>query len=512
MSKLSFERRIRRNMYSWHRVFGILTVLPVIFWTISGLGHPIIAHWFKTPVAHEYVQPKPLNTKMLIKNLPQVLLVHELGMIKNFRLVGWSGKMYYQVKDTKENIRYFSAADGRELKDGDRQYACYLARYFLGDAVSSIADVEKITSFTDQYQYVNRLLPVWKISFKRKDKMDVYVETSQSRLANYNDSNRKIFIWLFSNFHSYAFLSKITNNTFRYVVVLFLAAIVLVSTLSGLLIYGLLWNKFKAPSSGQQVGFLRRNHRVIGIATSLVTLTFMGSGAYHATRKFTVDDRINYVFEPEISIRDLQVNWEVLPVNWTAVSNVSLARFNGNTYYVLHTFNGSGGSWRLPQVARAEKGIRQEQQKQAAEPQYFSSRSGELLSAGVRAHSCSLVSRFVAQGSGTTGAPASLKVSSSAYMDGFDTDYGFVNKRLPVVKIALVSPAHLTYYLEPETGRMAARIQDSDRTEGLSFAIFHKFLLVDFAGKNFRDFVTAFAAMGVLVVCLLGLVLFIKTS
>jgi hypothetical protein len=97
-------------------------------------------------------------------------------------------------------------------------------------------------------------------------------------------------------------------------------------------------------------------------------------------------------------------------------------------------------------------------------------------------------------------------------MTKFDSDYGFINKRLPVVKLALNTPTHLTYYLEPATGRMAARVQDSDRREGLSFAVFHKYLLVDFAGKNFRDFLTAFAAMGVLVVSVLGLILFIKTN
>jgi len=140
-------------------------------------------------------------------------------------------------------------------------------------------------------------------------------------------------------------------------------------------------------------------------------------------------------------------------------------------------------------------------------------------------HSYSLVKHFVAQGA-ADGEPACcemmanaaadqsapLIISSSDYLTKFDTDYGFINKRLPVVKLALSTPTHLTYYVEPATGRMAAKVQDSDRREGLSFAVFHKFLLVDFAGKNFRDFLTAFAAMGVLVVSVLGLILFIKTN
>ncbi|MGY0034593.1 hypothetical protein [Pedobacter sp. NJ-S-72] len=140
-------------------------------------------------------------------------------------------------------------------------------------------------------------------------------------------------------------------------------------------------------------------------------------------------------------------------------------------------------------------------------------------------HSYSLVKHFVAQGAADGEAAccemmanaaadesAPLIISSSAYVTKFDNDYGFVNKRLPVVKIALSTPGHLTYYVETATGRLAAKVQDSDRREGLSFAVFHKFLLVDFAGKNFRDFLTAFSAFGVLVVSVLGLILFIKTK
>jgi hypothetical protein len=147
------------------------------------------------------------------------------------------------------------------------------------------------------------------------------------------------------------------------------------------------------------------------------------------------------------------------------------------------------------------------------------------LPEGIMEHSYSLVKHFVAQGAAEGEAAccemmanaaadesAPLIISSSAYLTKFDKDYGFINKRLPVVKLALSTPSHLTYYVEPATGRLAAKVQDSDRREGLSFAVFHKYLLVDFAGKNFRDFITALAAMGVLIVSLLGLILFIKTN
>lgn len=518
-------RKIKRNMYKWHRVLGIMTVIPVIFWTCSGLSHPIIAHWFKVPVAHEYIKPQPLDSKQIKLSVNEVLTKNGVNLFKNFRLVNFKGKIFYQVKGRKGELSYYAVADGVKLVDGERLYAEYLGRYFLGDSTSKISSVEKITAFTDQYQYVNRLLPVWKLSFQRGDQMDVYVETSSSRLANYNDTNRKIFLWVFSNFHSYAFIDKMTNNTFRYVLILIFASIVIFSSVSGLVIYGFLWKKFKKPAKGQRIGFLRRNHRGIGIATSLVTLTFIGSGAYHAMRKFTPDDRINYVAEPEIRSRDLAVQSTALPVKWAEVSNLSIARFNEQTYYQVYTVKKGNDSWEKQQVAKAETFFERKVKKTKADLDYYNAATGVLLPDGVMEHSYSLVKHFVAQGAADGEAAccemmanaaadqsAPLIISSSGYLTKFDTEYGFINKRLPVVKIALSTPQHLTYYLEPATGYLAAKIQDGDRLEGLSFAVLHKFLLVDFAGKNFRDFLTAFAALGVLVVSVLGLILFIKTK
>jgi hypothetical protein len=89
-------------------------------------------------------------------------------------------------------------------------------------------------------------------------------------------------------------------------------------------------------------------------------------------------------------------------------------------------------------------------------------------------------------------------------------EYGFVNKRLPVVKLAYDTPEKATYYIEPSTSHLAAVITNAERLEGYSFAIFHKFLFMDWAGKGIRDLVTVIAAMGLLTVCILGLLLFLK--
>ncbi len=520
-------RKAKRRIYNWHRILGIITVIPVILWTCSGLSHPFMAHYFKVDVAHEFLKPTAINRNDLKLSLNEVVQLNHISSIRNFRLVTFKGSAYYQLKNAKNELSYFSTVSGHKLQNGEQQYAGFLARYFLGDSTAKILTVKKIADFTDDYKYVNRYLPVWKVSFDRRDKMDVYVETGQSRLANYNDTSRKVFLWVFSNFHSYEFLAKITSNTFRYTVLLFLALIVISSTVSGLVIYGLMWKKFRKPvKDGQKLGFLRRNHRAIGLAVSLVTLSFIGSGAYHATRKFTPDDRIDYVFEPEIQINQVKINALQLPLNWNLVSNLSLAKFNNKVYYQVYTFepeNGGQDSWKQRQIDKAETMSAGKKEVKKINLDYYDAATGALLPDGVMEHTYTLVKHFVAQGAADGEAAccemmagiaadrsAPLAIEATDYLTKFDPEYGFINKRLPVVKFKLHTPTHLAYYVEPATGRMAAKIADADRREGLSFAILHKFLLVDFAGKNFRDLFAAFCALGVLTASILGLILFIK--
>jgi len=92
----------------------------------------------------------------------------------------------------------------------------------------------------------------------------------------------------------------------------------------------------------------------------------------------------------------------------------------------------------------------------------------------------------------------------------FEGEYCYVNKRLPVVKVAFHTPRHTTLYVETSTGRLSTCVEDIDRYEGLSFAFLHKYHAVGSLGKNLRDAITMLAAAGVLAVSLLGLQLFIK--
>ncbi len=502
--KSKTSRFIQRNMYRWHRVLGLLTVIPVIFWTLSGLMHPFMSHWFKPSIAHESVPVKPLQKDQITVSLVQVLKQNRIAQIKNSRLVSFQNSTFYQVKTPANALLYFDARTGKPLPNGDTRYAESLARYLIEDYQSPVKSITQITDFDNEYKFINRLLSVWKVSFDRPDGMDVMIETEQSRMATFNTTSRKAFIWIFDVFHNWSFLEKISNNTVRIVVMLTLLSIIGLSTLSGVVIYGFLWKRFKKPQTRNKTGILKKYHRQIGIAVSLVTFTFAFSGGWHATRKLTPDSRNQFVYEPVFKTTDLETASLSTDLQWERLLNIQLVRLGRKNYFQI---------------------FYDKTETEASEVIYQQMETGEMLKEGTITYAKYLANKF-ANLSNTTGdfqsaccdamsdvanneiSPDNLQ--EAKLLTHFDKEYRFVNKRLPVVKLAYNTAQETTYYIEPATSRLAAKIENADRAEGWSFAILHKYLLMEWAGKNVRDAVTLISALGVLVVSLFGLAVFVK--
>jgi hypothetical protein len=496
--KKKIEIKVRKNIYRWHKTLGLFAIIPTLFWTMSGLMHPFMSHWFKTSIPNEFYKAEivlPADVKL---SLGDVLKQNKVTEFKNFRLVKFARNSYYQVKDIEDQLHYFNSVTGTELKNGDEQYAQHMARFMLGDQKSKIISSTRLTEFTDQYKYVNRFLPVWKISFEDDRKMDVYVETGQSRFATFNDSGRKAFIWIFGTFHNWGFMDLIVNNTVRIAVMLLFLSLIVFSAVAGVVIYGLMWKKFKPAKSGNQRSFLRKYHRSIGIWTSIVTFTFAFSGGYHALQKLDPDERLKYVYDPVIKTDSIA---QASMIDLTGVSNIGLIKWGENIF------------WQT---------VKKDWETDETVVDYTNIKDGKKLEDGNIRFAKYLSRKFAAQEERNAASCCDLmeaQISSpisgadlekASMVTSFAGEYGFVNKRLPVVKLAYDTPEHTTYYIETTTSRLSTKVEDRNRREGFSFAFLHKYNALDFLGKNARDGVMTFAAFGVFVVSILGLLVFLK--
>ena len=522
------RRFVGRNMYRWHRVLGLITVLPVIMWTLSGLSHPLMSNWLRPAIAHETVPTPPLRPEALAVPVARVLSQNHLAAIQNLRVVQLRHQPYYQLTDYRGRLRYFSAATGWELPGGDRAYAENVARYLLADSTSAVAGAERLTHYSGEYKFINRLLPVWKITFARPDGMAVFVETGQSRLGTFNNHARTRFLWVFGMLHNWDFLDALPRPLHLGIMLVF-TTIIWLSALSGLVIYGFGRKKLRQPRAAHdQVGWLRRRHRTLGLWVAFVTFTFALSASYHLIQKFTPDRREEVARVSAFAASELTWPLTEALAGAAPVTRVSLARVGSQPYYRLVSQGAAGKPTVQYRGTRDGAVLPDGEMRYAAElgQEFMRALHGHPAPAsatgaaedGALPDCCALptetpatIGAPAAAGGVGGAAPAVASLGSPELVTKFAGEYGFVNKRLPVMKLSYGGPGHPALYVEPATGRLAALVTDGDRREGLSFAVLHKFFLMDWAGKNIRDAVAMLSALGVLAVTLYGCALLLKT-
>ncbi|MVN20794.1 PepSY-associated TM helix domain-containing protein [Mucilaginibacter arboris] len=481
------QSRAKRNFYKWHRVLGLMALVPVIFWTISGLSHPFMSNWFRPFIPQEVFKPKSQAAMQPQLSIQEVMDRNHLTEIMNFNLLNFDRGTFYQVLNRDSIYQYYSADNGNVLPNGDRIYAVYLARYFTGDKKSPVKEARLQTSFDRNYQPINHLLPVWKVSFNRPDGMDIYVETSQSRLATFNNNTRKAFLWVFEQFHTWQFLAAIGGEKFRIIVLLIIVSVMFLSLLSGLTVYGLFWKRFKAIQQKRKTEgredkrFLHRFHRQIGLIVSFVLFTFVTSGAFHLLVKLhnIGPSKINYsqiVNRKELILSNLK-----LSVPDSTIKKIAVVRFQNRVYY---------------QVLNDQKQIL-----------YFDAANGQELQNGDQQYAAFISNFYRSGGHQQKGPQQKLSITQ---IRQFDNEYGFINKRLPVEKISY--PGQENWYIETTTSKLATTVAGIDRAEGLSFIFLHKYFGMTWAGKDVRDLVSMLSALGVLVVSLFGFASFISNK
>ncbi|RWY55540.1 PepSY domain-containing protein [Mucilaginibacter gilvus] len=477
----------KQNFYKWHRILGLTALVPVIFWTLSGLSHPFMSNWFRPGIAQEVFRPASQSTMKPGMSVREVLDKNHINQFRNFGLISLEGQTFYQVMGEDSTVNYYIADNGDLLKDGDQTYAKYLARYFTQDTVSRIKSVTLQKTFDGHYQPINHLLPVWKVSFDRPDGMDVYIETTQSRMGTFNNNTRKAMLVFFEQLHTWQFLAAIGGEQFRLVLLLIIVSLMFLSLLSGLTVYGFFWKKFKAAQQNRkQAGkadtrFVHRYHRQIGLIVSFVMFTFIISGAFHIIVKLHNIGPGDKKYNQLIDTKDMVVSNLKLPLADSTILKTGTVNFYGKTYYQIST--------------------------NKKEVLYFDAANGQELADGDKLYAVFLTGFYREAPLGIKQTKGKLNISQ---LRQFDNEYGFINKRLPVQKVEY--PGGENWYIETTTSALATKVAGIDRAEGFSFIFLHKYFGMSWAGKNIRDVVSMLAALGVLVVSLFGFAAFIKNK
>ncbi|MFC5049834.1 PepSY-associated TM helix domain-containing protein [Rubritalea spongiae] len=469
---------MKKKFFHLHKRLAPWIAIPVILWAVTGVLHPIMANWLRPSIANFFLVPKPVPSDPAILS-PAEALSEKLENVHQLNLISIDNTPVYRGALANGSLVFYDAQTGEPLANAAEKYAEQLARAYLDDPDSPLISISEITEFGANYSYINRLLPVQRVKLDRADGMEVVVDLRTGKLATFDSPFKRLFAKLFSWGHTWSFLGN-RDSMLRISVVLIMSLLSLTMAITG--IVNLV--TFRVKRKGGKKRTLkpsRKFHRILGAGSALFFLMFSISGIYHVAAKYDYDDSSQWISEHSVPLDQLVHSpREILSEVKQPVHAISLAMIGDQAHY------------RLALMDRKNRGANI----------YLSAKNLSPLENGETIFATQLACEFSGY--------SPEHVSKVEPITSFQRDYGFIFKRLPVVRVRFDQQAYWHYTVDTINAHMAMRTKPSDLVETISFINLHKFHFLDPISKELRDYVTAIAAASIALVSILGLILLRK--
>ena len=129
---------MKKSLYLFHRKFAVGLSIPLVLWALSGMLHPMMANWFKPHLARTLIPPKTLVLDS--SSLAPAEVFSGLEEVHQLKVIALEGRTAY-LAITPDQALHYRWLNGEEIVDGHRRHAIDLARAYLSDPKSSVAEV-----------------------------------------------------------------------------------------------------------------------------------------------------------------------------------------------------------------------------------------------------------------------------------------------------------------------------------------------------------------------------------
>lgn len=226
--KKAFQRLKNAPLRQFHRSVGLLVSVTTLTFSLSGFYHLIhgLSH-SKFPTISE----NSFNVAELESVFPAAL--RQLSL-QTFGFSRVNGQPYYRIaqknqqsafnaKDAENHaqrpqalsssvaVEYLAFKSGHPLTLGDRRYAEQLASAYSHLPTDRILSVERVDRFNNEYGFIFKRLPVFRIAYDTPDNALYFVETSTDQLAAKLTKADAQEGWVFANVHKWAFVGPWTD-------------------------------------------------------------------------------------------------------------------------------------------------------------------------------------------------------------------------------------------------------------------------------------------------------------
>ncbi len=272
-------RRARRWLYITHRWIGIATCLLFAMWFVSGVVMMYVAfpnltdaeRWAaQPPIAWDQVQVAPDSAMAIagLKTYPRDLRLAMLGDTPVYRLLGWDG-----------GRKTVSAVDGRVIDAITPNQALAVASSYPGARQSHVLEIVERDQWSVTARY-DPLRPLYLISLGDQQGTQLYISSRTGEIALDTTRRERVWNWLGSIPHwIYPTVLRKDGPTWR-LVVLWISGICMVVAVTGFWIGILRMRLRRRYASGAVTpyrGWMAWHH-IAGLIGGIFLLTWMFSG------------------------------------------------------------------------------------------------------------------------------------------------------------------------------------------------------------------------------------------
>ncbi|MGN6415887.1 MAG: PepSY domain-containing protein [Pseudobacter sp.] len=187
-----------------HRIVSLVACVFTLMFTFSGGLHALEKLNTPDPIADNTSNEIRASSVSLDYSRLQAAIPSEA--INDISIAKVHAALYWRVSSKSKKLFYINATDYTILPNGDEQHAVSLVSNFSGHAAGDITQKERITKFAGEYGFINKRLPVWKISYASKSNERYYVETSTGKCAAYITDKDLFEGYSFALLHKHHFM------------------------------------------------------------------------------------------------------------------------------------------------------------------------------------------------------------------------------------------------------------------------------------------------------------------
>lgn len=217
-----------------HRAMAYIIWLPILGWSTSGFYHLIQFEivesvsgvrlgdelnlkemsWSDLSQNFLYAEAAPVNSVSLVKGSNDRLL-WRISFTPSSDNTGLTRNQRFDGVVTEGGVRYLDARTGELVATDDEEQAMLLASIASGLEESNIIAKEKIMRFGADYDFRNKRLPVWKVSYDNEEQLQVFVDPSTGVLVDRNRSIDRTESFVFGVFHKWVHLAPVIGRQWR---------------------------------------------------------------------------------------------------------------------------------------------------------------------------------------------------------------------------------------------------------------------------------------------------------